>query len=156
MRIAVSADGPEGLDAVVSPHFGRCPYYILVDVEGGKVTSVQAVENPYFEEHAPGLVPEFIRQQGAAVMLTGGMGYRAMAFFEQFGIEPVTGAGGTVRRAITQYLEGQLAGAKPCQEDAGSALRGGVYERDEVGRLREEAEELQRQLEDIERRLDQT
>ena len=33
MRIAVSADNKQGLDSVVSPHFGRCPHFVLVDVE---------------------------------------------------------------------------------------------------------------------------
>nr|HID14069.1 dinitrogenase iron-molybdenum cofactor [Anaerolineae bacterium] len=46
MRIAISADDPNGLDSVVSPHFGRCPYYILVDVEGQEVKDVRAVNNP--------------------------------------------------------------------------------------------------------------
>ena len=43
MRIAVSADNDNGLDSVVSPHFGRCPYYVLVDLEGQEVQQVNAV-----------------------------------------------------------------------------------------------------------------
>jgi len=113
MRIAVSADDKNGLDSVVSPHFGRCPYYILVDVEGREVKDVRAVDNPYYGNHAPGQVPGFINDQGVNVMLTGGMGGRAIAFFEQYGIEAVTGAAGTVRRALEQYLGGDTATAKP-------------------------------------------
>jgi hypothetical protein len=30
MRITISADDRNGLDSVVSPHFGRCPHYTLV------------------------------------------------------------------------------------------------------------------------------
>ncbi|HEY63569.1 MAG TPA: dinitrogenase iron-molybdenum cofactor biosynthesis protein [Caldilineae bacterium] len=155
MRIAVSADDPNGLDAVVSPHFGRCPYYILVDVEEGQITSVHAIENPYFNQHAPGVVPEFIRQQSVDVMLTGGMGRRAVALFEQFGIEPVTGASGTVRHALSRYLSGELAGAVPCRESRSHARHETSYERDAIGRLREEADMLREQLEHIERRLNQ-
>ena len=33
MRIAVSADEDSGLDSAVSHHFGRCPYYVLADLE---------------------------------------------------------------------------------------------------------------------------
>ena len=116
MRIAVSADTGHGLDAAVSPHFGRCPYYALVDVQDGQVSAVQTVPNPYFPEHAPGVIPQFIQSQGADVMLTGGMGYRAVSFFEQFGIQPVTGANGTVRQALEAFLQGQLSGAAPCHE----------------------------------------
>ncbi len=157
MRIAVSADDKNGLDSVVSPHFGRCPYYILVDVEGREVKDVRAVDNPYYGNHAPGQVPGFINDQGVNVMLTGGMGGRAIAFFEQYGIEAVTGAAGTVRRALEQYLGGELRGAAPCRESIehghGEALAEGEYEEDEVGRLREEAEMLRRQLDEITERL---
>ncbi len=158
MRIAVSADSNDGLDSVVSPHFGRCPYYVLVDVEDRQVRQVQAVPNPYYAQHAPGVVPEFIHRQGAHVMLTGGMGGRAIAFFQEYGIEPVTGASGTVRRALEQYLHGALQGAAPCHESVahghGQPAGAVEYEQDEVGRLREEIEMLQRQLEEARARLD--
>lgn len=158
MRIAISTDNDAGLDSVVSPHFGRCPYYVLVDVEDRQVRQVQAVQNPYHAQHAPGVVPEFIHRQGAHVMLTGGMGGRAISFFEQYGIEPVTGASGTARHALEQYLRGTLQGAAPCGESVahghGQPTAEHGYEKDEVGRLREEIELLQRQLEEARARLD--
>jgi predicted Fe-Mo cluster-binding NifX family protein len=158
MRIAVSAGDSSGLDSVVSPHFGRCPYYILVDLEGREVRQVNAVSNPHYDQHAPGQVPGFIASQGADVMLTGGMGRRAIAFFEQYGIEAVTGAAGTVRRALEQYLGGVLQGARPCRESLEhrheETPSEGEYERDEVGRLREEADMLQQQLAEVMERLD--
>jgi predicted Fe-Mo cluster-binding NifX family protein len=49
-------------------------------------------------------------------MLTGGMGHRAVSFFEQYGIQPVTGASGTVRQALGSYLGGELYGVEPCSE----------------------------------------
>jgi len=158
MRIAISADNKNGLDSAVSPHFGRCPYYILVDVEGREVKNVRAVDNPYYGHHAPGQVPAFINSQGVHVMLTGGMGGRAVAFFQEYGIEPVTGAAGTVRHALEQYLNGTLQGAAPCHESVahghGQIPAPGEYEKDEAGRLREEAEMLRRQLDEITARLE--
>ena len=160
MRIAISADNDNGLESVVSPHFGRCPHYILVDVEGQEVKAVQSVDNPHYSQHAPGQVPGFIHSQGVNVMVTGGMGRRAIIFFEQYGIEAVTGASGTVRHALEGYLGGQLRGVQPCRESiehahgelALSPVEG--YEQDEVGRLREEAEMLHRQLDEVTARLD--
>jgi predicted Fe-Mo cluster-binding NifX family protein len=157
MRIAVSADNRNGLDSVVSPHFGRCPHFILVDLQGHEVAEVAEVDNPYFGHHQPGQVPAFINSLGANVMLTGGMGGRAIQFFHQFGIEGVTGAYGTVRQSMERYLGGQLRGAAPCRESEehghGDLLAGGEYEQDELGRLKEEAEMLRRQLEDVESKL---
>jgi predicted Fe-Mo cluster-binding NifX family protein len=162
MRIAVSADNKNGLDSVVSPHFGRCPYFVLVDLDDHDVRDVREVENPYYGHHQPGQVPLFISSLGANVMLTGGMGGRAIMFFQQFGIEGVTGAFGTVRQSVEQYLGGQLKGAAPCKEseehghgDIASLqdLAAGEYEKDETGRLREEADMLRQQLEEVERKL---
>jgi C_GCAxxG_C_C family probable redox protein len=116
MRIAISAENNQGLASQVSHHFGRCPYFILVDVEGQEIKGVTSVENPYAQNHSPGQVPAFIHGQEAQVMLSGGMGRRAVGFFQQYDIQPVTGAAGTVEQTITRYLNGELSGAEPCAE----------------------------------------
>ena len=116
MRIAISASDGNGLDGVVSPHFGRCPYFVLVDLEEGEVKTAHAVPNPYYNQHQPGQVPGFIHSQQVDVMLTGGMGGRAIAFFRQYGIQAATGASGTVRHALEQYVGHQLQEAEPCHE----------------------------------------
>jgi predicted Fe-Mo cluster-binding NifX family protein len=157
MRIAVSADSKQGLDSVVSPHFGRCPYFVLVDVDGTEVREVREVENPFYGHHQPGQVPGLIASLDASVMLTGGMGGRAIMFFQQYGIEGVTGAYGTVRQSVERYLGGQLKGAAPCKEsqDHGHAEIPDdmEYEEDELGRLREEAEMLRQQLDEVSKLL---
>ncbi len=159
MRIAVSADNKNGLDSVVSPHFGRCPYFVVVDLDGDQVREVREVDNPYYGNHQPGQVPAFISSLGAQVMLTGGMGGRAISFFQQYGIEGVTGAYGTVRQSLERYLAGQLRGAAPCRESVahghGSWPAEGQYEKDELARLQEEAEMLRQQLDEIARRLEE-
>lgn len=156
MRIAISADNNNGLDSVVSPHFGRCPHFVLVDVDGQEIKTVRAVDNPYYGNHRPGQVPAFINGHDVDVMLTGGMGRRAITFFEQFGIQPVTGAGGTVRQSLERYLGGALQEAAPCRESIAHAHEhdDGAYEKDELGRLREEAEMLRQQLDEATARLD--
>jgi len=116
MRIAFSADSPAGLDARVHPHFGRCPYFILVDVDSRAPTDVRSVENPFYRSHEPGQVPQFIHEQGADIMVTGGIGGRAVEMFGQLGIEPVTGADGTVRQSLAAYLSGDLSGAGSCED----------------------------------------
>jgi predicted Fe-Mo cluster-binding NifX family protein len=126
----------------------------LVDLKGHDVTEVRDVDNPYYGHHQPGQVPAFIHSLGANVMLTGGMGGRAIMFFEQFGIEGVTGAYGTVRQAVERYVGGQLAGAEPCKEsqEHGHPAEG-EYEKDALGRLLEEAEMLRQQLDEVSQRL---
>ena len=116
MRIAISTEDKIGLDSSISHHFGRCPYYVLVDLEGVSINEVKAIDNPYFYQHKPGMVPDFIKEQGVDVMISGGMGRRAIDFFDQFGIQVATGAVGNVRITLELYLDGKLQGASPCRE----------------------------------------
>lgn len=116
MRIAISTNDKHGLDSTISPHFGRCPHFVIVDVEGDEITAITELDNPFYEAHQPGQVPNFISQQGVNVMLSGGMGARAVQFFQQAGVEAVTGAAGTVRASLERYLGGDLSGAAACAE----------------------------------------
>lgn len=47
MRIAISTGNNLGLDSLVSHHFGKCPYFVVVDVDGQEVKAVTGVENPF-------------------------------------------------------------------------------------------------------------
>jgi predicted Fe-Mo cluster-binding NifX family protein len=116
MRIAISTETNQGLESKVAQHFGRCPYFVFADIEGQEVRSIQVVENPFFSSHQVGQVPTFIHEQKATVMLSGGMGRRAIQFFQQFGIDTATGASGTVNDTLERYFSGNLHGASPCAE----------------------------------------
>jgi len=116
MRIAVSVESENGLESKVAHHFGRCPYFALVDVVDENIQSCKLVANPYYSAHQPGQVPGFIKEQGADVMLSGGMGRRAIQFFESYEIQAATGAQGDVQEAIQRYLGGELSSAAPCRE----------------------------------------
>ncbi len=161
MRIAVATDDDRGLDAVLSYHFGRCPYYILVDVKGREIKEAKSVSNPFYGEHGqPGQVPSFIHSQGAQVIIAGGMGYRAMQFFQDFGIEPITGVSGKVKDVVEAYLEKRIGGAEPCDESKAHGGREkkmapppGEFEGDEISRLKEEMVALRRQLAEAQQRL---
>lgn len=116
MKIAFSAATDDKLESSISPHFGRCPFYIFVDLDGdNQVTNVSSIPNAHAKKHAPGQLPEYIKAQGVDVMISGGMGGRAMDFFHQFEIDVATGASGTVEESLKKYLSGKLNDA-PCAE----------------------------------------
>ena len=116
MRIAISLQTNDGLNSMVSQHFGRCPYFALVDMDESEIKALDVIDNPYFAGHQVGEIPQFIHEQQADVMLSGGMGGRAIQFFRQFGIQTATGASGTVRQTLETYLGGELREAAPCAE----------------------------------------
>ena len=107
-RIAVPSVDEKGLDSMVSEHFGRAPYYTLVDAsDSGKVLNVEVVPVP-FAEHGPGDIPNWLKEQGVDVVLALGMGGKAVNFFQQLGIEVIRGAAGRVGDVINGYLRGTL------------------------------------------------
>ncbi len=116
MKIAVTAETNNGLDSMVAQHFGHAPYFMVVDLENDQVSTVEGVANPFAEAHQPGQIPAFIKELRADVILSGGMGGRAIEFFEELGIKAATGARGTVRQALEHYSGGALKAAAPCDE----------------------------------------
>ncbi len=146
MKIALATDDNMGLDAVLSHHFGRCPYYIVVDVDDKKIKDVKAVKNPFYESHGQtGEVPNFIHSLGADVIIAGGMGPKAIGFFQQLGIQALTGASGIVGDVTKSYIHGQIEGAVPCSDhDSSHSIE--THEHDEAERLEEEMVALRRDL----------
>lgn len=153
MRIAIAADGSQGLDGMVSFHFGRCSHYTLVDVNEGKIQRVRVIANPFYGSHGEeGEVPNFIRNQGVGVMITGGMGPRAIGYFNEFGIEVITGANGGIRDALNNYLSGRLSGAQPCIEGETHPDQANMAS-DNFSIMKEEAASLQKRLAELGKRI---
>ena len=116
-RVAIAALDDEGLDGEVSSHFGRCPHYVLADTHDREIDRVEVVANPFFNAHRPGVVPGFLREQGADVVIAGGMGPRAIQMFQAFGVEVATGVVGNVGKVLEAYLKGEVTGIVPCAHD---------------------------------------
>lgn len=88
-------------------HFGHCSEFALVDVAGGEVVEVTSVTPP---PHAPGVLPAWLKEQGADVVIAGGMGSRAQSLFADAGIQVVVGAPSLEPGEIVrQWLSGSLA-----------------------------------------------
>ena len=115
--IVVAAEDACGFDGEVSAHFGGCPFFLLAEANGTRVTVSQVVPNPYHGGHQPGAVPRFVRDMGADVIIAGGMGPGAIEMFHGFGIDVATGATGAVTTVLGSYLRGEHRGVEPCAHD---------------------------------------
>lgn len=62
-RIALATEDSFGLEGLLSAHFGRCPFYTFVNVEGNQILSFEVVRNPYYPNHQPGVIPQFIHSK---------------------------------------------------------------------------------------------
>jgi len=110
MRIAVPV-----VDGQLAQHFGHCEQFMLfeVDAEERTVRGPETVASP---PHQPGLLPQWLKELGADVIIAGGMGTRAQELFARSGIEAIVGVDMSDPRAIAeQYLAGNLqAGENIC------------------------------------------
>jgi ATP-binding protein involved in chromosome partitioning len=110
MKIAVPMT-----NGILSAHFGHCEQFALFDVDpdGRTILGRQTLEPP---EHEPGVFPRWLHEQGANIIITGGMGSRAQSLFAQNDIEVIVGAAaGDPEAVVKAFLDGSLAtGANVC------------------------------------------
>ena len=103
MRIAIPlANGK------LTMHFGHCERFALVDVDQTeeKILKREDIDAP---PHEPGLLPPWLAERGANMIIAGGMGQRAQGLFAQQGIKVVVGApADTPECLVGDYLAGTL------------------------------------------------
>lgn len=73
----------------LTAHFGHCQEFALIDVEDKSITKNERLVPP---PHEPGVLPKWLHDLGANVVIAGGMGHRAIDLFTQAGIKVITGA----------------------------------------------------------------
>jgi len=89
-------------------HFGHCEHFAMVAVDDTtrKITGQELVAPP---PHEPGVLPKWLHEQGASVILAGGMGSRAQDLFTQNNIEVITGCQPVkMETLVGAYLSGEL------------------------------------------------
>ncbi len=108
MNIVVSAAGP-GLESQVDSRFGRCPYFILVEVEGKEIKSHKSIENASANQMggAGMTAAQAVAEMKADAIITVNMGPRAFIVFKQLGMEVYHGTG-TVKGVIEDFIAGKL------------------------------------------------
>jgi len=129
MRIAVPLS-----QGKFSPHFGGAEAFAIYTINAADRTIGERLFGAP-PEHGRGVYPVWLRQQGATVVLAGGMGPRAVGIFAQNGIEVVLGIQGDDPDVLVRsYLDGTIeATGEPCHEhgfhdcghDHGEGGRGG-------------------------------
>lgn len=107
MLIAVSARGRD-LDAEVDPRFGRAAYILMVDSRDLSFEVLDNAENSKALKGAGIQAAAMIAKKGAAALITGHCGPNAFKVLEKAGIAVANNGEGTVRQAVSAYLEGRL------------------------------------------------
>jgi len=110
MRIAIPVT-----EGRLSAHFGHCAQFALIDVKPDQKT-IHKTQMMAAPAHEPGLLPRWLAEQGAEMIIAGGMGGRAQGLFQQQNISVVVGAPSEAPDAIVAaYLDGTLeTGTNAC------------------------------------------
>jgi predicted Fe-Mo cluster-binding NifX family protein len=108
-RIVVPTTDQEGLNAALAEHFGRAPYFTVVDLnDEGDATNVKTVPNMgehaggmgYTHDHILGLQPNAI--------VVYGMGPRGLNTFQNAGVAVLRANANTVDKLIAAYKDNRL------------------------------------------------
>lgn len=101
MKIALPTANGE-----LAMHFGHCEKFAVVEVENNEIINTEELIPP---PHEPGVLPKWLREQGANVIIAGGMGVRAQDLFKINDIQVQVGApAGPVNDIVKAYLDGTL------------------------------------------------
>lgn len=110
MKIAIPL-----VDGRLNAHFGHSEAFAMIEVDEQSKAIVNKSEHKA-PPHEPGLLPRWLHDLGANVVLAGRMGERAEQLFADNGITVVTGAPEEdPDQLATAYLDGTLElGANLC------------------------------------------
>ncbi len=97
---------PSSDKVTIDGHFGKTKEFAVYTI---KETDVIAVNHIVPPPHVPGSIPSFLSNEDVDVIITGGMGQRAIQMFEHFGIDVILGAVGRIDVNLNEYLGGFLS-----------------------------------------------
>ena len=108
MKIAISTTG-KTLDSEIDARFGRCPYFLIVEIENKKIKNSKAIENTAAEQMGGAGITsaQLVANENVEAVITTNLGPRAFDVFSQFGIKVYQGQG-KIKDAVKQFIEGKL------------------------------------------------
>ena len=102
-------------DGKVAPHFGHCSHFAFFDVDetSNVIMKKEVVASP---GHQPGVLPVWLAEEGASVIIASGMGTRAQSLFIENRVQVAIGTlGDDPEKVVMDYIRGTLAtGDNPC------------------------------------------
>jgi Mrp family chromosome partitioning ATPase/predicted Fe-Mo cluster-binding NifX family protein len=97
----------------LAPHLSRCEQFAFIETRGKQIVGTKMLSPP---PHEPGVLPRWLHEQGAHVVLAGGIGEKAQGLLRENGIEVIVGVPPEAPESLARrYLEGTLvSGANIC------------------------------------------
>lgn len=108
MKIAVAATG-DNLDSGSSPVFGRCPYFILAEVND-EIQEIKALNNLAMTAGGGAGIQaaQLLAEEKVKVIISGSVGPNAFEVLRRFNIKVYEIQPGTVEENLKLYKNGEL------------------------------------------------
>jgi len=102
-RVAVPSEGPGGLVARRSGHFGHCECFTVVEIDGSEIGAASVVTNAPHQDGGCMTPVMLLADNAVDAIVVDGIGGRPLAGFMQVGIAVHAGIGETVEEAVRAY-----------------------------------------------------
>ena len=108
MRVAISSDSGK-LESEISPVFGRCPYFIIAEIENKKIVNVEAIKNTSAGQIGGAGISaaQMIAEKEVKAVITGNIGPKASGVMRQFNIEVYKGSG-IIKEILQKFIDNKL------------------------------------------------
>jgi len=106
VKIVIPAADESG--ETLSAHFGRAPYFTWYVVDSGQIKESGVVPNDSDHFGGTGSPPEKIRSLGGEVVVSSGMGTKAIQLFQELGIAVLQGTHPGSLENVEAFIRGDL------------------------------------------------
>jgi predicted Fe-Mo cluster-binding NifX family protein len=108
-RLVIPVEDKSGLDAEVSHHFGRAPYFAVIDLdEKGQALSIKTEPNTGEHRGGTGHPHDSLLALKPDVIVAFGMGPGGLHSFQNSGVTVLRAVDATVKATINSFRESKL------------------------------------------------
>ncbi len=106
VKIVIPAEDETG--KTISAHFGRAPYFAWYLVTNDKILDTGVVKNTSDHFGGVGAPPEKIKSLDGEVVISPGMGMKAIQMFQAFNIAVLKGVSVDSTENVLAFIQGKL------------------------------------------------
>jgi predicted Fe-Mo cluster-binding NifX family protein len=118
-RIVIPTEDNSGLEAHLAQHFGRAPYYTVVDLdENNQIMGVRTELNKGEHVGGSGHPHEHLLALKPNIFVVQGMGPGCLSSLQDAGLTVLKATGTTVKEITEQFKEGKLSALAGACENA--------------------------------------
>jgi predicted Fe-Mo cluster-binding NifX family protein len=107
--LIIPTETQEGMSAQLAEHFGRAPYFTVIELgDKWEVASVKVLPNVSEHMGGTGVPPDHLAKLHPKAIIVQGMGPRGIMAFKSYGIEVLKANSTNIQELVESYKQGKL------------------------------------------------